>query len=181
MHRAVLGVLLAVAAVASVHAESNHVKELSQRVNSLESQISELRSMALQLADAKRALSAAGGEGRRLSGGSATIPTLSFQVICAVAVPVSGFPVSTDSFGLCGRWDKLLRPRLWAVVVCVRPAFMQFWVRLIVQNPNARIKFASGANLYETSANVLKTDASLNVNGNVVVQGSVTASGRNLV
>lgn len=80
MRRAVLWVLLAFAAIASGTAESNYVKELSTRVNSLESQISDLRNMAMQLADAKRALTAAGGGARHLSGGSATIPTLSFQV-----------------------------------------------------------------------------------------------------
>ncbi len=65
-------------------------------------------------------------------------------------------------------------------VVCCRVLFLILYL-LALQNPEARIKFASGASLYESAPNVLRTDGSMSVEDDLVVQGSLSSSGRNLV
>lgn len=49
------------------------------------------------------------------------------------------------------------------------------------QNPDARIAFASGSTLYETSPMVMAVNGNLNVSSNVLIQGSSVTYGRNLV
>ncbi len=52
---------------------------------------------------------------------------------------------------------------------------------VLMQNIDAKIKFASGSVLYESAPNVVRTDSSLSVSQSMLVQGSVTSFGRNLV
>ena len=50
-----------------------------------------------------------------------------------------------------------------------------------MQDVDAKIRFASGSVLYESAPNVLRTDSPLSVSQSMLVQGSVTSFGRNLV
>ncbi len=78
-----------------------------------------------------------------------------------------------------GPFAVMPRMRAFAVVSC--RARSRFLYLLVLQNPEARIKFASGASLYESAPNVLRADSSMSVGQDLVVQGSLSSFGRNLV